>query len=116
MISSLKNIAKTFSGTIEYVSPEFLNSDRYDNKVDIWSLGVILYELIAGYRPFEGKEDIQTKQPKDLPKNTSVEILNLLHIMLDKNPKGRPIVKEILTYSLIQPYLYTCILEGLDVY
>lgn len=39
------------AGTPYYMSPEMLNS-RYDEKTDIWSLGVLLYVLVSGYLPF----------------------------------------------------------------
>jgi serine/threonine protein kinase len=45
----------TFCGTYEYMAPEMLFKAEYDYKVDIWALGVLLYEMLHGFAPFKGK-------------------------------------------------------------
>lgn len=44
----------TFSGTLPYIAPEVLKGQEADARSDIWSLGVLLYEMAAGRRPFRG--------------------------------------------------------------
>lgn len=46
---------KTIAGTPYYMAPEIMNGDNYNSKVDIWSLGVILYVFMSGYLPFQGE-------------------------------------------------------------
>ncbi|KAJ3450266.1 cell cycle protein kinase dbf2-related [Anaeramoeba flamelloides] len=50
----------TFVGTPNYMSPEILSRKGYDKSVDFWSLGCILYELLAGIPPFSGNEIEET--------------------------------------------------------
>ncbi|KAJ3435153.1 cell cycle protein kinase dbf2-related [Anaeramoeba flamelloides] len=50
----------TLVGTPNYMSPEILSKKGYDNSVDFWSLGCILYELLSGIPPFSGEEIEET--------------------------------------------------------
>ena len=47
----------TFCGTIDYIAPEILNFEKYGKSVDWWSVGILTYELIIGFPPFQQKED-----------------------------------------------------------
>lgn len=44
----------TVVGTPSYLAPEVLSTDRIDHRADMWSVGVVLYELVTGKRPFQG--------------------------------------------------------------
>ena len=46
----------SFSGTTEYMSPELINNEDYGKEVDIWMLGILLYEMIHGFSPFRPKK------------------------------------------------------------
>ena len=43
---------RTFCGTLDYLAPEFVRREEYGKGVDIWSVGVLAYELITGNPPF----------------------------------------------------------------
>jgi Tol biopolymer transport system component len=52
--SSLQTDVGTFMGTASYLSPEQVRRERVDHRTDIFSLGVVLYEMLCGERPFQG--------------------------------------------------------------
>jgi serine/threonine protein kinase len=54
VIIALFSKRQTFCGTLDYVPPEIVIGDYYDERVDVWSLGVLIFELTFGYPPFEG--------------------------------------------------------------
>jgi len=43
-------------GTLDYLPPEMVVDQPHDNKVDIWGLGILCYEFICGYPPFEADD------------------------------------------------------------
>ena len=49
----------TFCGTLDYMAPEMLNNVPHDNTLDIWCIGVLLYELLHGFAPFKGDSDLE---------------------------------------------------------
>jgi serine/threonine protein kinase len=57
-------------GTAYYIAPEVLTSD-YDEKCDCWSIGVILFTMLAGFPPFRGENEIE------IVKNVKSGVLNL---------------------------------------
>lgn len=51
-----------YCGTLDYISPEMLMNDGYDEGIDVWALGVMIYDLLVGKPPFEHEEGKETRR------------------------------------------------------
>ena len=54
---------QTFCGTLDYISPEMKSGQKYNYSVDIWSIGVLTYELIFGTAPFKKEKFLKFLGP-----------------------------------------------------
>lgn len=118
-----KEKAVTKLGTLQFMAPEILDMEQsreqrmmrldsssesglYDSKVDIWAIGCLAYELLAGYSPFDGEnhEDITTRilggKMIKLPTavSCSEDVLSFITMCLNTNPRQRPTATQLLAH------------------
>ena len=86
---------KSIKGTAEYIAPELLRNDPHDNRVDLYSLGIILYRIVYKKFPFDTKDELKIYKAhleKDFDFDESVfsdELINVVKKLLEKEPEKR---------------------------
>ncbi|MCC7015003.1 MAG: SUMF1/EgtB/PvdO family nonheme iron enzyme [Planctomycetes bacterium] len=95
--------AATGIGTPHYMAPEQLRGTQIDQRADLYSLGVMLYQMCSGRLPFEGDTDLQiatarlVEDPKPLdPDVTPPQLRKLVFDLLARDPAQRPRTREVL--------------------
>ncbi|EPY30957.1 protein kinase [Strigomonas culicis] len=95
-------VASTFCGTPYYLAPELWNHQPYSKKADVWSMGILLFEMMALRRPYVGvgmralAEAVRGNQRDcELPARYSRHLKELCMVMLQPDPNRRPSCAEL---------------------
>ncbi|TWU71616.1 spindle assembly checkpoint kinase [Metarhizium rileyi] len=97
------NRRKTYCGTLDYLPPEMVTTvtadQCYDDKVDLWALGVLTYEFLVGEAPFEDTPAMTYRRiaraDMKIPSFVSAEAANLIKSLLVVNPEKRLSLEQI---------------------
>lgn len=100
-------VLTSIKGTPLYMAPELVQEQPYTHSVDLWSLGVILYELFAGKPPFYTTSIYAlvkqiVREPVKLPTNTSPEFKSFLSGLLEKRPAQRLDWPQLLEHPFLE--------------
>lgn len=104
------NRRNTLCGTLDYLPPEMIEGKDHDQNVDVWSLGVLMYEFLVGTPPFEATGHNETyrrisKVDLRFPSYISPEARDLISRLLVKNPASRLKLERVLQHPFITKHV-----------
>ena len=103
------NKRTTVCGTPVYLAPEIINNQGHDEHLDIWCIGVLVFELMAGYSPWQG-DDVQTVRYNinrlkiRWPRNMDHDAADLISKILKYNPEERLTLRQMLAHPFFIKY------------
>lgn len=116
MTQSLNSARNTFCGTLDYLAPEMIRARGHDDKLDVWGLGVLLFEMIIGKPPFQSTNHAQlilkilnidikkvlSERNQEFPDLFSVGAQDLIFKLLQRSPQERLSIDEALKHEWVR--------------
>jgi len=120
--SNEANLRQTLCGTMEYLPPEMVAQTGHDTSADIWCLGVLLFEMLAGYTPFKSNDNTKllaniTKAKPRFPLSFPQQAKELVTKMLNKHPDARPNITQVKEHRWLteQPPIRETLTQSLEI-
>lgn len=116
-INTNYNLHDTICGSPLYMAPEIVDKKAYNNQTDLWSIGMILYEMLFGFHPFNkcttfleletvvSKDTIEIPPPNSINKSISEPCLSLLRYLLQKDVNKRITWNDFFEHPWILEYI-----------
>ena len=106
----------TFCGTYEYMAPEIYENEKYNVSVDVWSLGVLLYEMFHGFSPFSSKSVFKiyrniVEEGFKFKDGMDEDAKELVKMILQNDPAKRPDLDAVLESTFIRKFCGEEVLE-----
>jgi len=100
----------TLCGTLDYLPPEMVEGREHDEMVDVWSLGILLYEFLVGSPPFEAEGHAATyrrisRVDLRFPEGVTADARDLITKLLKKDPRKRMSLESVPTH----PWVLRCL-------
>lgn len=98
----------TLCGTLDYLPPEMVSGREHSTSVDLWALGVLLFEFLVGKPPFETEGPNRAtyariaKVQYEMPSSVSKDAQDLIRSLLQANPEDRLPLDGVLTHPWIK--------------
>ncbi|EGF77201.1 hypothetical protein BATDEDRAFT_92000 [Batrachochytrium dendrobatidis JAM81] len=106
---------QTLCGTLDYLPPEMVEGKDHNEKVDLWSLGVLCYEFLVGVPPFEDQRSYKetyrriAKVDLHVPDYISPEAKDLIVKLLQRDPNNRMPLESVIQHPWIVKHITTVV-------